>query len=176
MEAGYRRYGKPPPPPSACTMQNGRSSDSSTSGGGGERGLPPACNSSTSDSGNSPVCNSNSVGCTDAGGNSSPTNTSNALFSPPPPLPSSLPLSSSSSSFEPPLTPAGLEEIEYEVLKEATNQFDETPGGHKVGAGGFGVVFECFLELKRKRVHAAVKVLLNNVSVSGQCVVMQMCM
>lgn len=72
----------------------------------------------------------------------------------------------SCSSFEAPLTPAGLEEVRYEVLMEATAGFDRTPykeGGHKVGEGGFGEVFQCSLVLQRGPVHAAVKVLLNKV-------------
>lgn len=69
----------------------------------------------------------------------------------------------SSSSIEVPL---GLEEVDYEILLEATGQFDQTPykeGGHKVGEGGFGEVFQCSLMLQKGRVHAAVKVLLNQV-------------
>ena len=49
---------------------------------------------------------------------------------------------------------------------EATGQFDKTPykeGGHKVGEGGFGEVFQCSLVLRTGPVHAAVKVLLNQV-------------
>ena len=67
---------------------------------------------------------------------------------------------------EPPPTPAGLEEVKYEVLMEATAGFDRTPykeGGHKVGEGGFGEVFQCSLVLQGGPVHAAVKVLLNKV-------------
>lgn len=70
---------------------------------------------------------------------------------------------STSSSIE---VPSGLEEVRYEVLLEATRQFDKTPykeGGHKVGEGGFGEVFQCSLLLQKGRVHAAVKVLLNQV-------------
>lgn len=71
------------------------------------------------------------------------------------------------SSLEPPPTPAGLEEVKYEVLVEATEQFDRTPykeGGHKVGEGGFGEVFQCSLVLRNGPVTAAVKVLLNQVT------------
>ena len=76
---------------------------------------------------------------------------------------SSFSSSSSSSSFE---APSGLEEVRYEVLLEATWHFDQTPykeGGHKVGEGGFGEVFQCSLMLSRGRVHVAVKALLNQV-------------
>ena len=68
--------------------------------------------------------------------------------------------------FEPPPTPAGLEEVRYEVLVGATSRFDRTPykdGGHKVGEGGFGEVFQCILTLQDGPIHAAVKVLLNKV-------------
>ena len=70
------------------------------------------------------------------------------------------------SPFEAPPTPAGLEEVKYEVLLDATGQFDRAPykeGGHKIGEGGFGEVFQCSLVLKSGPVHAAVKVFLNQV-------------
>lgn len=60
-----------------------------------------------------------------------------------------------------------LEEVRYEELVEATDHFDNTPykeGGHKVGEGGFGEVFQCHLMLQNGLVHVAVKVLLNKVS------------
>ena len=69
--------------------------------------------------------------------------------------------------FEASPPPVGLEEVKYEVLKDATGQFDSTPyreGGHKVGEGGFGEVFQCFLELQNGCIHAAVKVLLDKVN------------
>lgn len=69
-------------------------------------------------------------------------------------------------SLEAPPTPAGLEEVKYEVLKTATGQFDRTPykdGGHKVGEGGFGEVFQCSLVLQNGPVNVAVKVLHNQV-------------
>ena len=72
----------------------------------------------------------------------------------------------SASCFEAPPTPAGLEEVKYKVLMEATAGFNRTPykeGGHKVGEGGFGEVFQCSLVLQGGPVHAAVKVLLNKV-------------
>lgn len=68
--------------------------------------------------------------------------------------------------LEAPPTPVGLEEVKYEVLVEATDQFDDTlykEGGHKVGEGGFGEVFHCSLILQNGPVHAAVKVLFNQV-------------
>ena len=76
------------------------------------------------------------------------------------------PTPANGSSLEPPPTPVGLEEVKYEVLEEATAGFDRTPykeGGHKVGEGGFGEVFQCSLVLQGGPVHAAVKVLLNKV-------------
>lgn len=69
-------------------------------------------------------------------------------------------------SLEAPPTPAGLEEVKYEVLMTATSQFDRTPykeGGHKVGEGGFGEVFQCSLVLQNGPVNVAVKVLHNQV-------------
>ncbi len=72
----------------------------------------------------------------------------------------------STPSLEAPPTPIGLEEVKYEVLMAATAGFDRTPykeGGHKVGEGGFGEVFQCSLVLQGGPVHAAVKVLLNKV-------------
>ena len=77
---------------------------------------------------------------------------------------------SSSSTIE---VPAGLEEVGYGVLLEATRQFDQTPyreGGHKVGEGGFGEVFQCSLVLQKGRIHAAVKVLLNQVNTRNSIV------
>lgn len=62
--------------------------------------------------------------------------------------------------------PDNLEEVKYDVLMEATENFDPTPykeGGRKVGEGGFGEVFQCLLVLRSGPVHAAVKVLLNKV-------------
>ncbi len=68
-------------------------------------------------------------------------------------------------SLSPP--PAHLEEVKYNVLADATHNFDKTPftnGGHKVGEGGFGEVFQCWLTLREGRINTAVKVLLNKVS------------
>lgn len=79
-------------------------------------------------------------------------------------IPSSPP--PSYASLEAPPTPAGLEEVKYEVLMTATGQFDRTPykeGGHKVGEGGFGEVFQCSLVLQNGPVNVAVKVLHNQV-------------
>jgi len=78
------------------------------------------------------------------------------------------PLSSATPPVLPlPPPPAHLEEVKYNLLEEATGNFDRTPykdGGHKIGEGGFGEVFQCWLTLRSGRVHAAVKILLNNVS------------
>ena len=89
------------------------------------------------------------------------------------PTSNATPLSSSTPSADAmppdmslPPPPAHLEEVKYDLLAGATGNFDRTPykdGGHKVGEGGFGEVFQCWLTLRSGRVHAAVKILLNKV-------------
>ena len=75
--------------------------------------------------------------------------------------------SASPVSFSISVTPSDhIEVVSFSVLVEATRNFDRTPykdGGHKVGEGGFGEVFQCLLPLRNGTVHAAVKVLLNKV-------------
>ena len=135
MDEARRRYRLPHPP--AYSATNGRSgSDSSKTG-------DPLCvsDNSIASSGTSTACHRDE-------------NTPSR--SPPP----------SYVSLEAPPTPAGLEEIKYEVLMTATGQFDRTPykeGGHKVGEGGFGEVFQCSLVLQNGPMNVAVKVLHNQV-------------
>ena len=66
-----------------------------------------------------------------------------------------------------PTETAGPVEIPYQVLEEASGNFNQLPykeGGHKLGEGGFGEVFHCLLRLGGGApVEAAVKVLSNKV-------------
>lgn len=144
MDEACRRYKVPHPPPADSVIEDRKL--------GRQAGDPlcvgaPLCVSDSS-SGTSTTCaQEEDTTCSDMLTNRTP----------PPPY----------SSLEAPPTPAGLEEVKYEVLMEATRLFDKTPykdGGHKVGEGGFGEVFQCSLVLQNgTTVNAAVKVLLNQV-------------
>ena len=64
------------------------------------------------------------------------------------------------------LPTSDLIEVAYGVLKEACGDFAELAyrdGGHKLGSGGFGEVFHCYLNLLGSEREVAVKALLTKV-------------